>query len=133
MDKIIAIVAKCLQGTDASLPYLKASMLQVVSMNCLFNLLYGFVDLGIAVLLFSLARSAYRSFLVVEKNNEGRTYYDSKEEVSSFVIGQFWISLVSGLLLSIGAFFYLLDFWSWIGVFHPDLYLIHRAVDIIVP
>ena len=110
-----------------AMPTVTKYVLDVTSMNCLVNILQGLVMLIISGIM------GYTALRLWKYGEEG--YTDSHE--FSTVSHEF--SMVGGVILGIGCVIslfisitWIMDFWSWVGIFRPDLYLIHLTIQKVV-
>ena len=103
-----------------AMPTVTKYVLDVTSMNCLVNILQGLVMLIISGIM------GYTALRLLKYGEEGYT-----DNHGFSTIGGVFLSLVCivSLFISITG---IMDFWSWVGIFHPDLYLIHLTIQKVV-
>lgn len=111
IDKLNAVF----DGVSKAMPTVAKYALEVTSINCLIAVIQDFL-----LLLIPLA------FAIV-----ARTCWQNKraEEYSDWEIPAI-IATVLAFLCGIGVIINIVgDMWKFIGIFHPDLYLIHMALQ----
>lgn len=133
-DKITDFAINKLNGlfdaVKTAMPTVTKYTLQATQLGCLADLLYG----GALFILDLVSIGVF--FWVINwfrKKLKDNTIENDAE--APLAIVNFCLALVTGgasVILFIASLSYLLDFWSWICVAHPDAYLIHLAVQKIV-
>ena len=103
-----------------AMPTVTKYVLDVTSMNCLVNILQGLVMLIISGIM------GYTALRLWKYGEEGYTDRHEFSMIGGVILG---IGCVISLIISVVI---LIDFWSWVGIFRPDLYLIHLAVQKVV-
>lgn len=126
MDHLLNIISGWLSNAQAQIPYVKQSVMTVTSMDCLFQIITGFICLGVLIILVIIT-TKLGSWL----NKEDKKDY--RQQTEYFVLWGicFWVFVFLNLVLFIGTCVNLLNFWAWIGISHPDLFLMHKAVNLI--
>lgn len=114
-------------GLNANMPRITHAVLTATQIDCVISILTGFAYLAIAFIgffgMWFFIKQDLKEFKVkLEKYGQ---YAEYKQQYMSRV-------LIFGALM---AFFsmvscvYLMNGWTWVGMFHPDLYLIHMALS----
>jgi hypothetical protein len=99
---------------NAAMPKITHAVLTVTQYDCAFNILTG---------LFLLIVSAI--------GIKAALYFWGKYQPDEYSAYDFWAiaTFIPSSVALVNSFVFLLDFWSWVGMFHPDLYLIHVALS----
>jgi len=120
VDFAIGKVNAVIDGAAKAMPKVTEYAMKVTSLDCLVHICIGlaclFAAIGLTYILYKTIMLAIR---LEEENNE-------------YFIPLFLISGLGGLFTAgvyVNSFMYLTNFWKWIGIFYPDLYLIHLAVQ----
>lgn len=126
MNEILKLLAGWMTNIQLSIPYVKTSVMQVTSMDCLFSLIQSGILEGISL---GFVYFSYRLFKWGVKIQKAADEYD--DWCIPIYIAASLIFIISFVAIFVNLCA-LLDFWTWVGVNHPDLYLIHKAVQLVV-
>lgn len=138
MDQILKIIAGWLGNISSSIPYIKAAVLQVTSMNCLYNVLWGGICFAICLILlgvglFYLNKCTKWATVRNGENSEHRALkpndYGYKTFLDTPICMAFFTSVALSIEFLVLALISLTDFWQWTCIYHPDLYLVHLAAQ----
>ena len=114
------------EAANKAIPKATALAVQVTWWDCFQNIMFGFLLLFFCIVLASVGFWAFKKFQVpvTKKYRSGGTYSEKDECWFIVIIPTAVLSFLS-LLTSLH---YLIDGWAWIGLFHPDLYLVHEIL-----
>lgn len=124
-DFAISKMNSLIDATSKALPTVTKYAMEVTSLNCLFSILTGVLLLVAAGILAYLSYFGWRRCFSICKE-KGDAYW-AGHEVPFGALGGIAGIASCGLAISAGT--QLFDFWSYVCVVHPDLYLIHLAVQ----
>jgi hypothetical protein len=105
-----------------ALPTATKYALEVTSIDCLVTILYGLEFTVLASVTTGFVFWGYRTARRIQLEN----HYDDREV--PYIFGAVCGTIIGFILWGV-ALSSLLNFWAWVGIFHPDLYLIHLAVQ----
>jgi len=108
-------------GVSHTLPTVTKYALEVTSMDCLKVIFLGFFWLLLSGVVSVWTIWFFKKMKAA--NNEAQTYDKGLPYVAWALFGVIPLMIPVGVSLA-----YLLDFWAWVGIFHPDLYLVHMAM-----
>lgn len=105
------------EATKEALPHVTEAALNVAWASCLVIILSG-VGALLGLTVFILL-----SYLLAKQQTLSDKYDFPVFGILSVASGMVSISFFIGMCLN------LFSFWAWIGLFYPDLYLIHQLIE----
>lgn len=128
-DKLIDLattqLTNVIETVKTTTPKITETVLMITSYARLATIVGYVTCLILSVISLGIARYSYvRWSLIVEE--KGQAWIDDYHISWAIVCAA---SLILGIILFLVSFISLLDFWTWLGVWHPDLYLAHELVE----
>jgi hypothetical protein len=119
VDKAIELgtiqLSNLIDTVKQSLPQATQAILDVIRIDSLGSLIFGFVLLGIGILLYIFMLKAYKK-TQDDYSHDGWIPLCCLSGLFSF------ISLFSGCTV-------LFNIWNWVGLFQPKLELVHQLIQ----
>jgi hypothetical protein len=120
-EKVLTIVAdkfnELVSAAEKATPVAINAVLTVVSINVIQNIVGGLVVLIICLVSSRYFHIYYGKYKILS--------YGDREMEGVITIASLAVAVISGLISGI----ILLNVWNWVGVFHPNLYLVHELVN----
>lgn len=127
LDLATTQLTNIIETAKNTAPKITETVLMITSYGNLIHVVTYFIVLCLSIPLFFVAKWFYcKWWQIVEEDNKERHYHSERQ--IPYVIGTFGC-IGLGVLLFIIGFCNLLDFWSWVGIWHPDLYLSHEILQ----
>lgn len=122
LDKIQHLI----DTASATLPKATHYALEVVSLQCIWNVSAWILSFVIFVLCLWLCLSSIKKDVQIDESNRAK-YGNDRNDNCLYTI----VAIVSGVI-GVAAFGFTVfgfPYWSFIGINHPDLYVVHLALD----
>lgn len=119
-------LSQIIDAAKAAVPLATNIALQTTSFTCIVSIVTGFVMLVVSSIFgFISYKVALIGVKIHSKWRDKRDYsaYDGFGHIiaSMILAGSSVLCLLCSML-------HLLSIWSWVGVWHPDIYLVHEAI-----
>lgn len=124
-DFALSKIQSVLDTTTKLLPTVTKYVMGVTSMNCLFSILSYF---SLLIIGFVVIRTA-RLWLRLDTDSDGNPLPWSRNDFTPGFVVQYGIGCI---LLGFFIIAMFSSIWEFVCVVHPDLYLVHKAVEKVV-